>query len=672
MPKVIKIGLIIFTVLLLGFLALCVWGYRLVTGSLPVTRGELILSDLREDVRIYRDGFHIPHILAENEYDLFYTQGFVTAQDRFWQMDLLRRTANGQLSEIFGRRYMQTDSLMLSIGLKHVAQRIGSQLSPESKAVYQAYTDGINEYIQNHTKSLPIEFSFLNYKPSTWKIEDSIAILRLYGWQLNSGWLDDLTAGMIAEKVGMKRLAELFPDDIDRIPSTLPWKDLILTNLSSKAFQLPMQGLIYGSGHGFNGLIIGGSRTVTEKPLLANDLTFPLMTPSAWYEIHLVGGQFNVSGFSYPGIPYVMIGHNQYIAWGSTNFFADQSDLFIEKLAPGNSTIVNFEGSLESMQIIEDEIPQKFGPPLKMHIQKTRHGPIIMKMHTSTGETSYALSLRWTGHEISDEGRALYHLNRAASWEEFREALRHFKTPCLNMLFADRKGNIAIQTVGMIPLRERGKGFLPMMGSAPSTDWKGTLPYDHLPSIKNPEQGFITPALITDEFSPHRDEHFSLLNRTMQFISENQKISLMDLRKLQSDVHSVYSKEILALILPDLKNHVFEDSLEATLIENLSQWDGQMKSGSLEAALIEVFLTSFTENLMRDELGDSSFNNIIQFQSFTLKSVKHLLIDEQTTWFDDVTTPYVRETKEDLILSSYQEAVTILKERLGTDITRWT
>ena len=678
MSKGIKIGLIVLAVLGLGFLGLCVWGYRLVTGSLPVTQGEIALPDLHEEVRVYRDGYNIPHIIATNDYDLFYAQGFVTAQDRLWQMDLRRRTAKGQLTEIFGRQALQTDSMMITIGLKHTARLIVPQLSRESREVYQAYTDGINGYIEMFAKRPPVEFSLRNYKPSPWTIEDCVAILRLFGWQMSSRWMTDFTLGMIAEKVGMNHLTQLFPNDKDKIPSDLPWQNHSLTSLFQHVTWLHTRQMFPGYFYEGNGWVIAGNRSVTEKPLLVNDIQLPLMVPSHWYEIHLVGGEFNVSGFSYPGLPMIFAGYNQNIAWGITNLSADQTDLFIETLDPYDSTRVLMNESYEPTEIIEDEIPQKFASPIRTVVQKTRHGPIIAKVLTVTDSGPVALSLRWTGHEVSDEGRALYYLNRARNWKAFKEALKDFKSPCLNVLFADRDGNIGIQAVGTIPRHTNGVGFIPHLGDNPSTDWKGHIPYDDLPSAFNPEEGFITSANnpVSSQISryfifDYYDRH-SRIRRINQLFSEEQKVSVMDLKTLRNDNLSIFAGDILDLVLPDLSNDVSNDSLEMELIEKLSQWDGQMKAGSLEAALFEVFLGKLTRNIFRDEMGDSLYTACMECQSIPLSSLKHLLKKKSASWFDNVRTQNVIELKNDIVRRSFHDAIGFLRKTLGKDDNKWT
>ena len=678
MPKGIKIGLIILAVLALGFLGLCIWGYRMVTGSLPVTQGEIVLPDLHEEVQVYRDGYNIPHIIATNDYDLFYAQGFVTAQDRLWQMDLWRRTAKGQLTEIFGRRALQTDSMMITIGLKHTARLIIPQLSRESREVFQAYTDGINGYIEKFTKRPPVEFSLQNYKPSPWTMEDCVVILRLFGWQLSSRWMTDYTLGMIAEKVGMNHLTQLFPNDKDKIPSRLPQPNHSLTSLFPHVTRLHNAQMFPGCFYEGNGWVIAGNRSVTEKPLLVNDIQLPLTVPSHWYEIHLVGDEFNVSGFSYPGLPMVFAGYNQDIAWGMTNLSADQTDLFIETLDPYDSTRILLNNSFEPTEIIEDEIPQKFASPIRMVVQKTRHGPIIAKASTVAKSGSMALSLRWTGHEVSDEGRALYYLNRARNWTEFKDALRDFKSPCLNVLFADRDGNIGIQAAGTIPRHANRAGYIPYWGQNPSNDGKAHIPYDELPWIFNPEEGFIASVNnpSSSEISRYSifdyyDRH-SRIQRIDQLFPEGQQVSAMDLKTMRNDDLSIFAVDILDLILPDLSNDVSNDSLGRELVEKLSQWDGQMKAGSLEAALFEVFLGELMRNIFQDEMGDSLYTACMECRSIPLTSLKHLLKQKSAFWFDNVRTQNVIELKNDIIRKSFHEAIDFLKETLGKNDKKWT
>ncbi len=677
MPRGLKIALIVFAVIGAGLLSLCVWGYRKVTRSLPQTTGEIVLPGLQAEVHVYRDDYHIPHILAQNEHDIFFIQGFITAQDRLWQMDLWRRAAAGRLSEIFGPATLKMDSLILTVGIRRTAHRILPHLSPETRSILRAYTDGINAYIQSNAERLPVEFTLLNYTPSPWEIVDCVSILRWFGWQLSTEWRTDITMGAILERVGIEKVKTIFPPFQEEKPRTTPWQGRPLTTLFKEIRPLWEETFFPKTDFGSNSWAVSGDRSVTGKPLLANDPHLSLDIPTIFYENHLVGGGFNVAGLSIPGLPGVTIGHNRKIAWGMTNLMADDLDLFVETLHPSDFTKYLHGGSYRTMEVIEEEIPVRGGSPIPMRIRKTHRGPVVSRFLPQHGSIRSAISLRWTGHEVSDEGLALYRLNKAENWETFREALRSHRVPSQNFVYADTGGNIGYQAAGWIPVRTEGAGYLPRNGDDPENDWKGFIPYEALPSLKNPPEGFVITAnnrvagkdhsyTISDLWA-----HSSRIRRIQQLLSEKETFSINDFKRMQADVLSIFAEEVTERALPILENTSFDDPSETELIEKLSRWDGAMKTGSPEAALFEAFLRRLLANLFRDEMGDSLYAAYLELHSLPLRALTHLLGEERSPWFDDVTTEDTAEDKGEIITKSFREAVIDLRQRLGENISKW-
>lgn len=678
MQRNLKILLIVLTVIGIGLIALCAWGYRMVTRSLPETRGELDLPGLYAEVQVFRDGYHIPHILAKNEHDLFFAQGFITAQDRLWQMDLWRRIARGRLSEIFGQTTLKTDSLMLTIGIWRTARRIAPHLSSESQRIFQAYADGVNAYIQKYSNRLPIEFTLLNYKPSPWQVEDCLAISRWFAWNSSTAWKVDITLGAIVEKIGMGKAKELFPEDQRQDSSQPHWEGLPLTGLFGKYPSHAEDEMFPNSSAGSNCWVVSGDRSVTGRPILANDPHLALTNPSVFYENHLVGGGFNVSGVSIPGLPGVIIGHNDKIAWGLTNLMADDLDLFVEQIDPNDPTKYLYGKNVRKAEIITEEIPIRGNSPIQMRILRTHHGPIVSDVLQIKSKISSAISVRWTGHETSDEGLAFYHLNRAEDWESFREALTHYKINPQAFIYADREGNIGVQAAGKIPVKIEGIHFLPRAGEDPAYDWKSEIPFDALPSLKNPEKGVIATAndkLLWENASYASSGLWALpsrIRRIQQLLSEKENYSMMDFNRIQADVHSIFAKEFIELVLSVVRGISFDDSVEQELVKNLSGWDGQMKAGSPEAALCETLLGRVMKNLFLDEIGDSLYSAFVELHGLPLNALSRLLAEESSPWFDNVKTSHTVETKKDIIKKSYRDAITFLKEQLGEDVSKWT
>ena len=675
MPRWLKIGLIIVFIIGLGLLALCIKGYRMVTGSLPQTRGEIRLSGLQAPVQVYRDSYHIPHVLAENEHDLFFAQGFVTAQDRLWQMDLWRRAAEGKLSEIFGRSTLKSDSLMLIVGIGRTARRIVPGLSPQSIAVYQAYTDGVNACIEENISHLPIEFLVLDYKPSEWRIEDCVAISRWLALNSSTAWKTDAILGTIVEKIGIEKAGHILPGIIPGSPGHALSKERFLSKLMDDIPQAGPIGFSSKIGAGSNGWVVSGDRSVTGKPLLANDPHLALSNPSVFYEIHIVGGGFNVSGLSLPGLPAVIIGSNENIAWGLTNLMADDMDLFIETFHPVDSVRYMVGGSYRNAEIVEESIPLRTGAPIRLRILQTRHGPVMPGVLRTKDTRRSAVSIRWTGHDFSDDGLAYYRLNHAYDWDSFREALREYGISPQQFIYADRDGNIGIQAAGRIPIKTNGPGYLPRLGENPDSDWQGFIPYDALPSRKNPKEGFLAAANERTESSYFISDLFALpsrIQRIHRLLSEKEKYSVMDFKQIQLDIQSAFAEEMMTLLRPVLETFPFDDQLERESFTKLFEWDARMRTGSPEAALFEVFVGKILGNLFRDELGDSLFNAFVELYGPPLEALVRILRSEDSPWIDDVTTENTVERKRDIIAAGFRETVSYLKERLGKSVSKWT
>ncbi len=676
MHKGLKIGLIIFFVVVLGILVLCVWGVRMITRSLPQDSGELFVEELQSDVHVYRDDYYVPHIMAENEVDLFFAQGYVTAQDRFWQMDLWRRTASGRLSEIFGSASIKADSMMLVLGIRQTARRIVPELSPESCRVFQAYSDGVNRYIQDYGSRLPVEFRLLNYRPSPWTVEDCVTLLRWFGWQFSSGWLTESIMGALIDQVGLEKAIELFPSQNQINPQIASWGNVTFSDFFQQFGFFFQEISMPNTGYGGVGWVVAGNRSATGKPLLANTLYSVYSNPSIWYEIQLTGGDFDVSGLSYPGLPMVIGGHNNRIAWGITRWMADCQDLFIESINPDDHTQFLKNGKYKKMETIDEAILLRNGSSIPVRVSKTDSGPIIAQATQMDG-TPVSVSLRWTGHDISDEGLSLYQLNRAEDWESFRESLQEFHVPPLNVLYADTEGNIGYQAAGKIPLKQRGVDFLPRSGADPSYHWEGFIPCDRLPMIQNPEGGLFVvtdhpPADASSDRMKNIDLYSTSAQRIHQLLSEKELYSLTDFKRIQSDVLSLSAQNIIDLIILQLKGFGFNEELEREWVDKLEKWNGEMKTGSGEAALFETLVLHLIKNLFHDEMGDSLYDAYIGFCPFLLTTLFRVLEEDTSGWFDHVGTGNVIEDRGDIVVQSYREAIAFLKEQFGENVSVWT
>ncbi|MFQ6114919.1 MAG: penicillin acylase family protein, partial [bacterium] len=328
----------IFSFVVIIIITIAILCYHLLTNSLPKASGSITLDVLGSPVKVYRDEFGVPHIFAENERDLLIASGYTMAQDRLWQMDWNRRVASGRLSELFGEATTESDKFLRVWGFARTAKEIVKILSPESRMALEAYAEGVNAFIKDHQNRLPLEFSVLKYKPEEWKIEDSIAYIRLMAWRLSFSWYADIVLGQLVEKLGRNKAREIFPGFPEQGPFIISsnskpfWTEcqqFLKSGLELRNF-LGIRGAVLGS----NSWVVSGEKSACGKPLLANDPHLELTTPSIWYEMHLSGGDINVAGVALPGSPGIVIGHNQKIAWGLTNGMVDDADFYVEKLNP--------------------------------------------------------------------------------------------------------------------------------------------------------------------------------------------------------------------------------------------------------------------------------------------------------------------------------------------------
>ncbi|MHB1415572.1 MAG: penicillin acylase family protein [Chloroflexota bacterium] len=500
------------------------------------------MPGLNGPVTILRDTAGIPHIYASGFRDLFFAQGYVTAQDRLWQMETNRRTAWGRLSEVFGEAGLEADLLFRSMGLGRVAQAEEQALDGETRAILQAYADGVNAYVAHLSGVLPLEFTLLRVDFEPWRPVDSLAWGKMMAWELSTNWATEVRRAALVAKLDPQRTAELMPSVppgvVPQVPAGL---DLSTLGLSALRRLDNVTELVRPSSQGMesNNWVVSGSRTDTGLPFLANDPHLGIQIPAIWYEVHLVGADFDVAGLSMPGSPGVIIGHNRHIAWGVTNTGADVQDLYVERANPDNPGQFLYKGAWEDAQIVRETIAVRGrSAPVELAIPYTRHGPII----NADAPDEPPLALRWTALEPSSLPRSVIGIDRASNWQEFRTSLGDFSSPSQNFVYADTDGNIGYQMSGSIPVRAKGDGLLPVPGWTGEYEWDGYVPFSALPSKYNPPEGLLFtandrvvgddyPYLITYEWAPgFRAE------RIKAMLAGRSSLSLQDMRAAQLDI----------------------------------------------------------------------------------------------------------------------------------------
>ena len=645
-------------------------------GALPEYEGEIALSGLTDEVTVYRDERGMPHLYAGNEHDLYFATGYIMAQERLWQMDLIRRATTGRLSEIFGEDYIQTDLFLRSLEMTAKSKVVLSSEDPFILDCLQAYTDGVNAYITEAGKKLPPEFRILGYKPDPWKLEDLANIIGYMGWDLASDNLSsDIFYYRLNRKLGPEKSAELIPDW--KAVNSFVFPEFSLSDevlegaleFISSIDKLEALGLASFSGS--NNWAVTGTRTETGKPVLSNDMHLSFGSPGIWFQMHhVVPGKVNVTGVIVPGQPFVVAGHNERIAWGLTNLMVDDIDLFAEKINPEDPDQYFFNGEWKNMVVRDEIIRIKGGDADTLQLKFTHRGPIISGFRDVQ---DVSLSMRWSGYDYSDEIKAVYLLNRARNWDDFRTAISNFRSISQNFVYADVDGNIGLNTGGGIAIR-KGTGTSVRNGETDEFDWKGYVPFEQLPSSFNPERGYVSSAnnrTVPDDYPYYIGTGFALpyrINRVRQMLDEKDVFGIEDFKRMITDQHSDYAALMTPYILRlnDRKDEL--TSAEAEALGTLSGWNYDMNADLVAPSVFEYFRISLNKHLLSDELEelfDQLFYLVKDYYIYRILSVG------PDSWVDDKATPET-ETLDDIILRSFKECVANMTHELGEDQTKWT
>jgi penicillin amidase len=646
----------------------------------PKTDGTIEVAGLRAPAEVIRDKMGVAHIYAQNSHDLFFSQGYVTAQDRFWQMEFWRRIGSGRLSEILGPSTLSQDRFIRTIGWRQSAEADLALLDADSRAALEAYADGVNAYLSQRPGRLGLEFTILglngvSYDPEPWSPVDTLTWAKVMSWDLGGNMDTELDRARMSALLPPELLKDYdLPYPADRpviVPTEVRWRPEdapALAQLSELAAGLATLG--DGPWLGSNNWVVAGDRTTTGMPLLANDPHLGIQMPSIWYEIGLhcdANCPYNVVGYAFAGMPGVVIGHNATIAWGVTNTGPDVQDLYVEKINPANPDQYEYEGDWVDMDVRVETI-QVAGQdePVVIKVRSTRHGPIINDVLYGPNDTwSYGwqpLALRWTALDPCHLANSVLALDRAQNWTEFRDALRQWDVPSQNFVYADVQGNIGYQMPGRVPIRARGDGLMPAPGWTGTYEWEGTIPFDELPSRYNPAEGFIVtannavvdasyPYLISYEWSPgYRAQ------RITDLLGAQDTLSAEDMGRIQMDSYNYSASEVMpALLALQPADKPSQDALSI-----LQGWDFQMRRDSNPAAIYAAFWVSLMDNLFADELGTRPGGS-----GREMLAVRTLLDDPANAWWDNQATPGTTETRDDVLLKSLADGIAWLEDNCG-------
>lgn len=679
MKRSFKIILLIFILLAgLGGLAIYWTFYR----TLPDYEATVNLPQLREPVQIYWSPYGVPHIYASNKHDLYMAVGYVHAQDRRWQMNVSQMAAEGRFAEFLGKDLLPIDRFQRTIGFWRIAKKIEAQLPDSMQKMLEAYAMGVNEYVSQHPKEMPVQFAMAGMDPIPWTPTHSLALARMMAWELNIAWKTELTYSMILEKVETARFQELFPgapalSDFAAASDTSGLSAIALPLLDTYRTYQNIMGT-KGKTTGSNAWAIDGSKTDSGLPLLAGDPHLGLNIPGKWYEVHLNLNGKNLSGATLPGAPVVVLGQNDVLAWSLTNVMLDDTDFYEESLHPQDSArylldSLAGEPIYENFTIQREVIKVKNADDTTFIRKLTKHGPVISDIYPeqnmATGET---VTMQWTGQEASNELEALEAMGWATSLDEFSQAIQKFKTPAQNVIYADTAGNIARFTLAGIPIRS-GNPITLRPGWDPSFDWQGSVPFSELPQTINPERGWVANAnnpIINSEFPYYVSIYWqpeSRYRRIRQYLTENERLSSQAFQVMQFDTYSAYAESMTNLVLPVFRNSI--DTTFTAAVNYLENWDFNYETSQAAASIMDVFLLRLSENTFLDEMETEIYAN---YTTYSGNPARNLLdaVENGSAFFDDVNTSQT-ETREDIIRKSMRQSLSYLRKNYGNEPSEW-
>jgi penicillin amidase len=746
MRRALWIGIAVAVSLVLlaaGLGGYAVWTVR---RSFPQIDGSVQVPGLARDVTVYRDEFGVPQLSADTAEDLFRAQGYIHAQDRFWEMDFRRHVTAGRLAELFGADHVETDAFIRTLGWRRVAERELARLRPQTRRWLAAYAEGVNAYLAERSgAALSLEYALLgltnrDYRPEPWTPADSVAWLKALAWDLRANVEEEIDRSMLSEKLPRERVEELYPPyPFDRHPTITnigraggqragrqrvggqrsaarqaaarqaaarqaasgqlavvtagaPVAPAaarpVLARLGRSLDRLPDLLGPAGSGLGSNSWVVGGSRSATGRPLLANDPHLGPSMPGVWHQMGLrcrtvsSACPFDVGGFTFAGVPGVIIGHNSRIAWGLTNMRADVADLYLERLQGDR---YQTPSGYQDLVIRTETIEVAGGVPVTIQVRSTRHGPLLSDVSETFRDVGAAapvpaqehgtgdgigVALRWTALEPSATIEAVFAFDRATDWASFRKAAKLFAVPAQNLVYADVRGNIGYQAPGVIPVRARGDGRWPVPGWDDDFEWTSTIPFDELPSVRNPRPDVIVTAnnpVARPAYPWHLTEDWDYgyrSRRIADLIGERDQLSVADVERIQLDTRNPNAEQLVPYLLRiELSDPWYRDG------QNLLRgWDFTQPVDSAAAAYFNAVWRSALARTFEDEMsGDQRPDG----SSRWFEVMRRLLKDPGNIWWDDVRTRQVRETRDVVLGQAMRDARNEMTSLLSKDPARW-
>jgi len=636
---------------------------------------------------IIRDQYGVPHIRAENDQDLFFALGYAMAQDRFFQMDLMRRAGRGEICELMGRiqfwkaDFLNMDKLFRALNYKGRAEQGYREMPAEAKRLLDSYSAGVNRYLQDAGDTIP-QYHFFKSKPAAWRPEDSLVCADVFGLSMTYGQFgtEYYTTRFLREMGEKARVfIPIYPDDAPVIVKDLPVakSDEQMDRLFSSLRMLLSLGMTPGS----NNWVVAPEKSASGKPIIANDPHVPIYPlPTYWYHCQLEGGSFNIIGMMFPGIPAFGAAYNRDIAWALTNASLDQIDIFIEKLNPQNPNQYQYKGEWKDFSIREETIPLKRGKTFKYKVRDGIHGPVIDPAITGypfpTGAADHAYAIKLVDVNFGKFLQGYLDMARSRNWDQYVKGLENMSQGPVgwNQVYADKDNNIGYWLTGHVPVRPDKQGYLARAGWTGEQDWAGYVPFSELPHMFNPGQKYIATANnknFPDGYPYYlgTEYYVSRIQRIDEVLRSKTKFSASDMEKLQMDVAVVPARHNVPLLISDLsgsKNKKVEKAIKV-----LKQWREQGYNATVDSAgtcVYRLIMMNLDEMTFSDELGKLYL--YVSNYGVTDWALPNIIDDPNNIWFDDQKTKQ-HETRKDLVELSAIEAVKYLEKKQSRDPAKW-
>ena len=642
--------------------------YLYLRSALPQIDGRIVLAGPKAEIRVERDADGVPHIIARDDEDLAFGLGFVHAQERLFQMELQRRYGAGRLSEIFGPDAVAVDRQMRVLGLYRAAAAEIPFLSAAMNRGLEAYAAGVNAFLGSRRGALPPEFLLLGFAPEPWRPADSLVWGKLMAVLLGGNYRGELLRARMARTISAADLAFLYPEYPQRAPTTLAEMVPIYRRLALDDLYAALPAVV-GPNYASNSWVVDGRHSASGKPILANDPHLAFGAPGYWYLARLETPQHQITGATAAGVPLVVIGHNERIAWGFTTTTADVEDLYVEQVDPADPERYLTPQGSAPFQLRRETIAVKGAAPVDMTIRETRHGPVLSDaLPPGAAEPGFVLALGAT-FTIPDDrsAEALWEVNRAVDWPGFRAALHHFVGPIQNIVYADVDGTIGFIAPGLVPIRRSGQGWLPAPGWTGEYDWTGFIPFEALPSAINPPSGhFITAnnKIVPDSYPYFLSRDWDLPNRAERIealLAATPVQTTASSAAIQADTLSLMAQHLVPLMTSIAV--VNEDTREA--VERLRRWDFRMDMDKIEPLLFTAWLREFSRSILLERFGDA-VSDYWDLRPRVMESV----LTERPDWFDDTKRPGA-EGCGSRLAKALDEALARLRRDYGADMAQW-